>query len=173
MLEAARSSNGNLSEMLLTAALRRGEHSALIDGPEHASYTALAARLALGFAGGPGRGGRRTGWDRVAILLRRGADAAAAFFGALAAGAVAVIVNESLRPRQIEHILGHSAAVGAADRRRASPSACRGRSTTSATIARRRRACPAPATAAPPCPSSAATWRRSSTRRARPGCRRA
>ena len=32
------------------------------------------------------------------------------FFGVLASGAIAVNVNESLRPRQIEHILNHSAA---------------------------------------------------------------
>jgi acyl-CoA synthetase (AMP-forming)/AMP-acid ligase II len=45
------------------------------------------------------------------MLLRRTADAAAAFFGTLAAGAIAVVVNDQLRPRQIEHILGHSGAV--------------------------------------------------------------
>jgi acyl-CoA synthetase (AMP-forming)/AMP-acid ligase II len=48
--------------------------------------------------------------DRVAILLERGRDAAAAFFGTLAAGAIAVVVNETLRPRQIEHVLAHSGA---------------------------------------------------------------
>jgi amino acid adenylation domain-containing protein len=48
--------------------------------------------------------------DRVAIFLERGAEAAAAFFGVAAAGAIAVIVNETLRPRQIEHILRHSRA---------------------------------------------------------------
>ena len=48
--------------------------------------------------------------DRVAILLRRGADAAGAFFGVLASGAIAVVVNELLQPRQIEHILSHSGA---------------------------------------------------------------
>src|SRR5438552_3709108 len=37
-------------------------------------------------------------------------DAAAAFFGALAAGAIAVVVNETLRPRQIEHVLSHARA---------------------------------------------------------------
>jgi amino acid adenylation domain-containing protein len=46
--------------------------------------------------------------DRVAIFLERGAEAAAAFFGVVAAGGIAVIVNESLRPRQIEHILHHA-----------------------------------------------------------------
>lgn len=48
--------------------------------------------------------------DRVAILLERGHDAASAFFGTLASGAVAVVVNETLRPRQIEHVLTHSGA---------------------------------------------------------------
>jgi amino acid adenylation domain-containing protein len=48
--------------------------------------------------------------ERVALLLERGADAVAAFFGTVAAGAVAVIVNEGLRPRQIEYILNHSGA---------------------------------------------------------------
>ncbi len=38
----------------------------------------------------------------------RGGDAVAAYFGVLAAGAVAVIVNESLRPRQIEHVTKHA-----------------------------------------------------------------
>ena len=56
---------------------------------------------------------RATGWRSS---LRRGADAAAAFFGVLAAGAVAVIVNELLRPRQIEHVLEHSGASRAARR---------------------------------------------------------
>jgi amino acid adenylation domain-containing protein len=50
------------------------------------------------------------GGERAAILLPRSFDACAAFFGVLAAGAVAVFVNESLKPRQIDHILNHSAA---------------------------------------------------------------
>jgi amino acid adenylation domain-containing protein len=48
--------------------------------------------------------------DRVAIFLERGAEAAAAFFGVVSIGAIAVIVNESLRARQIEHILQHAGA---------------------------------------------------------------
>jgi amino acid adenylation domain-containing protein len=46
--------------------------------------------------------------DRVAIFLERGVEAVAAFFAVAATGAIAVIVNETLRPRQIEHILRHS-----------------------------------------------------------------
>jgi len=48
--------------------------------------------------------------DRVGILAERGADAAAAFFGVLAAGGVAVNVNETLRTLQIDYILRHSGA---------------------------------------------------------------
>jgi amino acid adenylation domain-containing protein len=48
--------------------------------------------------------------DRVGIFMERGAAAAAAFFGVLAAGAVAVNINERLRPRQVEHILSDSGA---------------------------------------------------------------
>jgi acyl-CoA synthetase (AMP-forming)/AMP-acid ligase II len=55
------------------------------------------------------RHGMVTG-DRVAIRLNRGAAAAAAFFGVLASGGIAVSVNETLRARQIEHILRHSGA---------------------------------------------------------------
>ncbi|HEX6629028.1 MAG TPA: class I adenylate-forming enzyme family protein [Gemmatimonadaceae bacterium] len=43
--------------------------------------------------------------DRVAILAERGPQSVAAYFGALAAGAVVIVVNERLRPRQIEYIL--------------------------------------------------------------------
>jgi amino acid adenylation domain-containing protein len=48
--------------------------------------------------------------DRVAVFLERGASAAAAFFGVAAAGGIAVILNETLRPRQIEYVLNHSRA---------------------------------------------------------------
>jgi amino acid adenylation domain-containing protein len=48
--------------------------------------------------------------DRVGIFLERGAEAAAAYFGVLAAGGVAININERLRPRQVEHIIGDSGA---------------------------------------------------------------
>src|SRR5262245_14621419 len=48
--------------------------------------------------------------DRVGIFLEGGADAVAAFFGVAAAGGIAVVINESLRPRQIEHMLEASSA---------------------------------------------------------------
>ena len=96
---------GNLCDMLLATA---GHRPAVIDGDSVVTYSELASR-ALGSAGTLAELGVKPG-DRVAILTRRGADAAAAFYGALAAGAVAVIVNELLRPRQVEYVLEHSGA---------------------------------------------------------------
>lgn len=46
--------------------------------------------------------------DRVAILLSRGSDSAAAFYGATAAGAIATIINVLYRPRQVEAVLRHA-----------------------------------------------------------------
>jgi acyl-CoA synthetase (AMP-forming)/AMP-acid ligase II len=48
--------------------------------------------------------------DRVAILAERGPEAVVAYFGALAAGAVAIVVNERSRPRQVEYVLRRSTA---------------------------------------------------------------
>ncbi len=98
----------NAAWLLWHKAGDRGPHPVIRDGGLATSYaelgeraSAVAARLvSLGVQPG----------ERVAILLQRGADAAAAFFGILAAGAVAINVNESLRPRQVEHVLSHSGA---------------------------------------------------------------
>jgi acyl-CoA ligase (AMP-forming) (exosortase A-associated) len=97
--------NPNVAHMLGDAAARAGGRSAIAERQTETSYADLcdaaggvAAKLAeLGI--GPG--------DRVALLLHRGAAAAAAFFGVVAAGGVAVILNETLRSRQIEHVLAH------------------------------------------------------------------
>jgi amino acid adenylation domain-containing protein len=94
--------------MLLRAAERDRAQAAVVDGASTLDYGALASR-SLAIASTLAGAGVRPG-DRVALLLRRDADAAAAFYGALGAGGVAVIVNEQLRPRQIEHILDHSGA---------------------------------------------------------------
>jgi amino acid adenylation domain-containing protein len=99
---------GNAALLLWRTALQYGDRPAVVERDYTVSYAALrdhaaafgAALRAAGVAAG----------DRVAIWLDRGRDAAAAFFGVLAAGATAVIVNETLRPRQVEHILDHSEA---------------------------------------------------------------
>lgn len=99
---------GNACHMLLATARSVGDRPAIIAGTSQIGYEQLAGRsLAIGAC--LRRAGVHPG-DRVAILLRRDVDAAAAFFGVLAAGGIAVIVNDLLKPRQIEHILGHSGA---------------------------------------------------------------
>jgi amino acid adenylation domain-containing protein len=99
---------GNACGMLLRTADRLCDDIAVVDGQATVSYAEFASR-SLAFGSALIDAGVRAG-DRVAMLLRRNADAAAAFFGVLAAGAVAVVVNEQLRPRQIEHIVRHSGA---------------------------------------------------------------
>lgn len=48
--------------------------------------------------------------SRVGILLPHGIDAAAAFYGIVAAGYIAIIINYLSRPRQVEGILARSGA---------------------------------------------------------------
>ncbi|MBI4419187.1 MAG: AMP-binding protein [Gemmatimonadetes bacterium] len=100
--------NANVALLLWRAAERQGGSPAIVERDGEASYADLLARAAavattLVAAGvGPG--------DPVAILLERGTGAVAAFFGALAVGAIAVLMDEAVRPRQIEHVLTHSGA---------------------------------------------------------------
>jgi amino acid adenylation domain-containing protein len=98
----------NFAELLLHTATIGAASTAIAERGREWTYEWLAAR-ASAFAQTLVEDGIRPG-DRVAILLPRGADSAAAFFGTLAGGAVAVFVNETLRPRQVEHILKHSGA---------------------------------------------------------------
>jgi amino acid adenylation domain-containing protein len=100
--------NPNAAWMLWHAASASGEAVALLDRDDPYTYAALRHR-AMATAEALARRGVRPG-DRVAIFLERGLDAAAAFFGVVALGAVAVNVNETLRPRQIEHIVSHAGA---------------------------------------------------------------
>ena len=101
--------SANVALLLWETADRFGPRCAISERNSHVSYAELRARAsrvaaALRAAGvAPG--------DRVAIFMERGADAAAAFFGSAACGAVTINVNETLRPRQVEHILAHSGAV--------------------------------------------------------------
>lgn len=100
--------HSNTALLLWRAAETFGARPAVIERDRSVTYAALreraqaiqAALLAAGAAPG----------DRVVILLERGADAAAAFFGVLATGAIAVVTTETLKPRQIEHVLEHSGA---------------------------------------------------------------
>src|SRR5207249_7894526 len=79
------------------------ERPALIEPGRTTDYRSLqrrAAAIAMGL-----RDAGIQAHDRVGIFLDGGADAVAAFFGVAAAGGIAVVINESLRPRQVEHIL--------------------------------------------------------------------
>jgi amino acid adenylation domain-containing protein len=96
---------GNVAEILWSNGQPQ-QQIAVIERREAVSYGALRNRAGV-IASSLLRSGVEAG-ERVAVLLPRGAEAAACFFGVLAAGAVAVIVNESLRPRQVEHIVRHS-----------------------------------------------------------------
>jgi len=102
------SSPRNAALLLWESAARNGDRPAVVERGSTVSYNALRERAAAIGAALRAAGVRAD--DRVAILLERGRDAAAAYFGTLAAGAIAVIVNETLRPRQIEHVLVHSGA---------------------------------------------------------------
>jgi acyl-CoA synthetase (AMP-forming)/AMP-acid ligase II len=96
----------NIAWALWDTAARDGHHEAVVERGETTDYHALCAR-----AGAIGRALVELGIepdDRVAIFLERGADAAAAFFGTVALGAIPVIVDDALHPRQIEHIARHA-----------------------------------------------------------------
>ena len=96
----------NIARILWDAADRAPDHPAIVE--REVTYADLCARAA-GIAGALLDAGVKPG-DRVAIFLDGSATAGAAFFGAAACGAAAVNVNETLRPRQVEHILTHCAA---------------------------------------------------------------
>ena len=98
----------SIATMLWARAEASGERMAVVERGSSTDYRALRMRATSVALHLRGLGIRPD--DRVAIFLERGAEAAAAFFGVAAAGAIAVIVNETLRPRQIEHILRHSRA---------------------------------------------------------------
>jgi acyl-CoA ligase (AMP-forming) (exosortase A-associated) len=97
--------NPNVAHMLGATAARAPRAPAVVERQGEVTYGELRD-MAAGFAAGLRGLGVQPG-DRVALFLPRGAPAAAAFFGVAAAGGVAVILNETLRPRQIEHVLSH------------------------------------------------------------------
>lgn len=98
--------SANLAWALWRAAEARPDATAVEDADGSWTYGRLAGRAGelaielreLGVQPG----------DRVGVYMNRSAESAAAYFGTLAAGAVVVNINESLRPRQIEYIVQHS-----------------------------------------------------------------
>jgi acyl-CoA ligase (AMP-forming) (exosortase A-associated) len=82
--------------------------AAIVDGAERLTCAELRARACSGGVLLKERGVRKG--DRVGVFLRRSADAVAALFATWYAGGVAVVINDSLRTQQVQHILEHSEA---------------------------------------------------------------
>ena len=100
--------NTNVALNLWRAAEHHGARPAVVERDSCMDYATLLQRT-----GAIAAGLLAAGVDPdspVAILLERGGDAVAAYFATLAIGAIAVLLNDALRPRQIEYILGHSGA---------------------------------------------------------------
>ncbi len=98
----------SIAHLLWAAAAADGDRTAIATCGGDISYAALTARAAA-FATALHARGIVPG-DRVGIFLERSVDAAAAFFGTTAVGGIAVLMDETLRPRQIEQICQHASA---------------------------------------------------------------
>ena len=100
----------NAAEYLLGAAAlaRHGARTALICGDESVTYAELAARTARS-AAALGALGVRPG-ERVLMMMRDTPEFAAAWLGAVHAGAVAVGVNSKLSDVDVRHIARDSGA---------------------------------------------------------------
>src|SRR2546425_2443153 len=98
----------NIASLLWNTAAARAAQPAVLEGAAATDYATLQGRAAaIGMA--LTASGLRA-YDRVGIFLDGGAEAIAAVFGVAAAGGIAVVINESLRPRQVEHTLEASGA---------------------------------------------------------------
>ena len=95
--------NRNFAGLLWQAASKWPDKAAIEDEAGRHTYRDLKDSAAA-FADVLSAGGVRPG-DPVCLLMRRGAGAAAAFFGASAIGAVVCLVNEAYKTRQIAHVL--------------------------------------------------------------------
>lgn len=98
----------NVATLLWKAAAFRPSQPAVLEAGAVTDYATLQQRAAAIAAALTASGLRA--YDRVGIFLDGGAEAIAAFFGVAAAGGIAVVINESLRPRQVEHTLDASGA---------------------------------------------------------------
>ena len=100
--------SANLATLLWQAAAAHPDRPAVMERDTETSYGTLARRAAA--CADALRATGAVPGDRVALLLERSADAIAALFGIHAAGLVATVINDRMRPRQIEHQLHHSGA---------------------------------------------------------------
>jgi amino acid adenylation domain-containing protein len=95
--------DSNIAGLLWSRARDAGTSIAVVERGRETGYAVLRTRSAA-IATALVAAGLRLG-DRVAVLLENGADAVAAFFGVLAAGGIAVVVNGELRPRQMAQMV--------------------------------------------------------------------
>jgi 3-hydroxybenzoate/4-hydroxybenzoate---CoA ligase len=100
----------NAADFLLgpQAQQRHGARTALLCGDEVLSYRELAARVERAAAALAGLGVRPE--DRVLFLMRDTPESAAAWLGAVRAGAVAVALNNRLTESDFAHIVADSGA---------------------------------------------------------------
>ena len=91
------------ADLLLSAAHRRGDATALTDPSVTLSYAELAARTERVAHGLVALGTARL--DRVAVFLEKRWETVGALFGALRAGCVMVPINPTLKARQVRHVL--------------------------------------------------------------------
>lgn len=104
----ARACQGNIAHLLKVSAQDDSGKTAIAEPGAVTTYGELLDRSGA-FTAALEDTGLEPG-ERVAVFLEPGAEAAAGFFGAVRGGMIAVMVNEKLRTRQIEHILDHSGA---------------------------------------------------------------
>ena len=100
--------SANLAALLSESATAHGSRPALLDGDERVAYADLEAR-AMRCAGVLDGRGVRAG-DRVGIHLPNGTEFAAAFYGILRLGAIAVPLNALLKPPEVRRRLEHAGA---------------------------------------------------------------
>lgn len=98
----------NAALMLWQTAARLPDKVAVIERERSVTYAELRNRAAA-VADALRATGVQPG-DRVVVMLERGIDAIASYFGVLASGSLVIMVNELLRPRQLEYVLAHSGA---------------------------------------------------------------
>lgn len=98
----------NFANLLWAAAEQWPDKVAIHDDGESQSFADLRSHAAS--VASVCRGAGLQPGDVVAILVPRGSTSAACFLGALASGAIACMVNEAYRARQVSYALQHAGA---------------------------------------------------------------
>jgi long-chain acyl-CoA synthetase len=99
---------GNLADLVREAANATPDKAALLFHAQTITWSQLDARVSAVARGLQGLG--LAAGDRVAIHLGNNPDFAAAYFGTLRAGLVALPVNTSYTPDELSHVVGDSGA---------------------------------------------------------------